>query len=187
MENGVLPMKQTFVTARLWTVRVALFSWLAVIMSVGSAQAATVSYTLDNIFLDATNQMTGTFEWTYDDGDFENGTGLFSELFIPLTSHTLADLNITFDIGKSIEFTLIDNLDSDGVDISLVFVNPLTPTQSTLLELNASKWALGGTGTNHAFVSGGISLTAVPVPAAVWLFGSGLLGLISVARRKQSV
>ncbi len=26
---------------------------------------------------------------------------------------------------------------------------------------------------------------AVPVPAAVWLFGSGLLGLVGVARRKQ--
>jgi hypothetical protein len=31
-----------------------------------------------------------------------------------------------------------------------------------------------------------ISLTAstVPVPAAVWLFGSGIIGLIIVARRK---
>jgi hypothetical protein len=28
------------------------------------------------------------------------------------------------------------------------------------------------------------SVSAVPVPAAVWLFGSGLLGLIGVARRK---
>ena len=27
--------------------------------------------------------------------------------------------------------------------------------------------------------------TAVPVPAAVWLFGSGLLGLVGVARRKM--
>jgi hypothetical protein len=27
--------------------------------------------------------------------------------------------------------------------------------------------------------------SAVPVPAAVWLFGSGLLGLIGVARRKS--
>jgi hypothetical protein len=25
----------------------------------------------------------------------------------------------------------------------------------------------------------------VPVPAAVWLFGSGLLGLVGVARRKK--
>ena len=28
-------------------------------------------------------------------------------------------------------------------------------------------------------------INAVPVPAAVWLFGSGLLGLIAVARRKE--
>ena len=30
------------------------------------------------------------------------------------------------------------------------------------------------------------SATAVPVPAAVWLFGTGLLGLIAVARRRQA-
>ena len=29
-------------------------------------------------------------------------------------------------------------------------------------------------------------VSAVPVPAAVWLFGSGLLGLVGVARRKKS-
>ena len=34
---------------------------------------------------------------------------------------------------------------------------------------------------------GGLDDTpAVPVPAAVWLFGSGLLGLIAVARRKMT-
>ena len=32
-----------------------------------------------------------------------------------------------------------------------------------------------------------ISQVVVPVPAAVWLFGSGLLGLIGVARRKIRV
>lgn len=30
-----------------------------------------------------------------------------------------------------------------------------------------------------------VSATAVPVPAAVWLFGSGLLGLAGIARRKK--
>lgn len=29
------------------------------------------------------------------------------------------------------------------------------------------------------------STTAVPVPAAVWLFGSGLIGLLGVAKRKR--
>ncbi|MCP4042838.1 MAG: VPLPA-CTERM sorting domain-containing protein, partial [Gammaproteobacteria bacterium] len=28
-------------------------------------------------------------------------------------------------------------------------------------------------------------VSAVPVPAAVWLFGSGLIGLLGVARRKR--
>ena len=37
---------------------------------------------------------------------------------------------------------------------------------------------------NGEVVSTDIVNTAVPVPAAVWLFGSGLLGLVGVARRR---
>ena len=42
---------------------------------------------------------------------------------------------------------------------------------------------------NCTFVLGdtcAVTPNAVPVPAAVWLFGSGLLGLVGVARRKKS-
>ena len=31
-----------------------------------------------------------------------------------------------------------------------------------------------------------VNISAVPAPAAVWLFGSGLLGLIGIARRKKT-
>lgn len=31
-----------------------------------------------------------------------------------------------------------------------------------------------------------VRVSAVPIPAAVWLFGSGLLGLVGVARRKKA-
>jgi hypothetical protein len=39
-------------------------------------------------------------------------------------------------------------------------------------------------GFDYASINGSIS--AVPVPAAVWLFGSGLFGLIGLARRKTA-
>lgn len=35
-------------------------------------------------------------------------------------------------------------------------------------------------------LQGTITPSAVPVPAAVWLFGSGLLGLVGVARRRKA-
>jgi hypothetical protein len=56
-------------------------------------------------------------------------------------------------------------------------------------------WASGGftwaslLGANTSTVIGSFNLapSAVPVPAAVWLFGSGLLGLLGAARRKTAV
>ena len=44
--------------------------------------------------------------------------------------------------------------------------------------------AFPGFRANFDFVAPEVS--QVPVPAAVWLFGSGLLGLVGVARRKKS-
>jgi hypothetical protein len=32
---------------------------------------------------------------------------------------------------------------------------------------------------------GAVNSTVIPLPAAVWLFGSGLMGLIALARRKR--
>lgn len=41
-------------------------------------------------------------------------------------------------------------------------------------------------GFNANFNLNGITPAAVPLPAAVWLLGSGLLGMVGVARRKRS-
>ena len=40
-------------------------------------------------------------------------------------------------------------------------------------------------GENHEFALGGLEVTAVPVPAALWLFGSGLLALGGLLRRPR--
>jgi hypothetical protein len=42
-------------------------------------------------------------------------------------------------------------------------------------------WGFTGNDNGSSY---SMTITAVPVPAAVWLFGSGLLGLVGIARRR---
>jgi hypothetical protein len=60
----------------------AICFWIGLVlmtMAASSAQADTVNYTLEDVILDDNNeQMFGTFSWTYDVGDFENGVGEFT-------------------------------------------------------------------------------------------------------------
>ena len=91
--------------------------------------------------------------------------------------------------------------DGCGAGSCLVNTGPFTNVQSANywfgLEFNSSQaWRFTTTngfqdGLNRsrnvfawAVHSGDVS--AVPVPAAVWLFGSGLIGLLGVAKRKKS-
>ncbi len=39
---------------------------------------------------------------------------------------------------------------------------------------------------NQQFYLSGMEVQAVPIPAAVWLFGSGLMGLLGLQRRKTA-
>ncbi len=78
-----------------------------------------------------------------------------------------------------------------------VSADPATCTAGTagIADLTMTDGTLAGNGfldeTGVGFITVDYSLanaqanTVVPVPAAVWLFGSGLLGLVGVARRKN--
>lgn len=46
-------------------------------------------------------------------------------------------------------------------------------------------WSNAGNAVPVDYVAGQVTVSSVPVPAAVWLFGSGLLGLVGVARRRS--
>ena len=192
-QKGVLPVKQTFATARLWIIRMALFSWMTAVMSVGSAQAATVSYTLDDVFLVDGEQMTGAFDWTYDIEDFEGGSGVFTALEIPWrpggTLPPLEDPGMVLTIeDNQIEISLDGNFHDYGLGIILKFVQPLSPTQPSLIDLNTSFYECCGNGfKDQPFQSGSIS--PVPIPAAFPLFAGGLslLGLLGWRRKRMAV
>jgi hypothetical protein len=161
-------MKQTILVARLRVVRVAIFSLLAAVISLGAAQAETASYQLDNVFLADGSQMTGAFDWVYTIGDFEGGSGVFTALEIPWhpngTAPPLeqAGMNLTIE-DKQIEISLDGNFHDYGLDISLKFEQPLSPTQSSLIDTGTSFFECCGNGfKDQPFTSGSISL-AQPV------------------------
>ena len=163
-------------------IKSSLLLWLLLVMASMPTQAAMVAYSLNDVILDDGRQMTGTFTWDFVEGDFENGTGLFTDLFIPSYGSDISALTITFDIGSSIEFSLTGNIDNAGVDITLFLLSALTSTSGANLDLSRSKYSLEVGAQKGVYTSG--SVAPVPVPATVWLFGSGLIGLVGLARRK---
>ncbi len=155
-----------------------------------SVHASTVSYTLDNIILDDGSKMTGAFDWTYDTiEDFGDGSGVFTALDIPYNPGSLDNSGMVFTIeNNQIEISLDVNLHDTGLGIILKFVQPLSPIQSSLIDLNTSFFECCGNGfKDQPFISGSISpaVSSIPAPAAVWLFGSGIVGLVGLARRKK--
>lgn len=107
------------------------------------AQTQTITYELQDVWLDPDNgsarQMTGMFTWTYDVGDFENGTGEFTEIGIPWGGYGIDDLNITIDVG-GLETSLIGNWHDRGCDINLKFVEPLSIDQPSNIDLALSSF-----------------------------------------------
>jgi hypothetical protein len=107
-----------------------------------------------------------------------------------LASVGQAGLGVSYDFDQS--FTLL----SEG----LGFYGDGTWTQSGNIltgyeahgAIQFDGWVSSISWTNnvnelwHGFTIGVTQVQPVPVPAAVWLFGSGLLGLVGVARRKKA-
>jgi len=96
-------------------------------------------------------------------GTIDNATGAVSGVMVN------ADSNVSGDfVVASIQFRVVGN-GSSALSLTEYALNP---------------WASGGSAINPAFVNE--TFSTIPVPAAVWLFGSGLIGLIGIAKRKKA-
>lgn len=147
----------------------ALVFTLLSLTPTASAQTATVKYNLDNVWMKADVShpfsstiypMTGSFEWTYAVGDFENGVGTWLTMNIPWYGQDVNSLDINVDMG-SIEFVLPGNWQNLGLDITLHMVEDLSPTSASNLDLVRSAFDIenGSIHKGH-FVSGQV----VPEP-----------------------
>jgi len=124
-----------------------------------------------------------------------------------------ADVTVTWDMrgslvgaGGVVFVELFSELTGGGTSKAELFTNgPIFPVDAwtpyswtttlgpdvsggVTLQLKTSCGPVEGCGVDAYFDNVTISteVSAVPVPAAVWLFGSGLVGLIGLARRKKA-
>jgi len=74
----------------------------------------------------------------------------------------------------------IDGVDMGQRDLASAFTTALIGQRFELWNNNTEEKA------SKEFYIGSMSVSAVPIPAAVWLFGSALMGLVGVSRRKSS-
>jgi hypothetical protein len=88
----------------------------------------------------------------------------------------------TADVDLSVIQDGADISDWTGLSLSAVAPAGTAEVQAFLLHIQTGDPCCAG----GSLFWDDVSLTAVPVPAAVWLFGSGLIGLIGIARRRKS-
>lgn len=101
------------------------------------------------------------------------------------------DLTALYTGFGSFSFTDESKFDVDGTTFKFLGVGgflPATWALSALLtdsggNVNVTSMT-GGTLTSGSLTSPSVS--AVPVPAAAWLFGSGLMGLAALRQRKEA-
>jgi hypothetical protein len=113
--------------------------------------------------------------------DSEDDTINLFSLDADVTSFAVAVSAFDFssDVGSAnvlLNGDFVGILSTANPSVSAVFVDPSLAQVVQIVNTDAEL-------LNYSFLT---LASPIPVPAAVWLFGSGLLGLIGVARRKKS-
>jgi hypothetical protein len=127
-----------------------------------------------------------------------SGTGDFDDLLFPLNTVTFGTPGAIVNGGIVYDpFTtpVVDVLEISGwqLDLATLIIDPASTTEKLKLsgtgllsgngfDATSATWTFSA--QNASSYSMSITAAVVPVPAAVWLFGSGLIGLVGLARRK---
>jgi hypothetical protein len=159
------------------------------LLTCGVAQAAVVTWTIDAVFDDG-GTLQGTFDFDdvivrYSNIDVVSSGGSLAPLFDSSYSSSppgfsdsstfVSESFVSNSVPSILNINFSESLTAVGGVVSLVIGS----------DVNGSSEISGNiaTGTGRFVTSGAVS--AVPIPAAVWLFGSALAGLGWMRRKKS--
>jgi hypothetical protein len=136
---------------------------------------------------------------THDLQEVVDADGGFATIIVPLTTYDfdsdVFNLSYSVNVGNyeyteqtaesfASEFTVDNPADVDDVTAFSLEIGDSSFNDLDISYGNTTGiWSATDGGTGNV-VSGTFTVSAVPVPAAVWMFGSGLIGLIGVKRKK---
>ena len=137
--------------------------------------SSTDTYTVTSFPYNNAAQVTGNFADFYDFTISDNNTVASNAINLDLVLNDMTIYNID---GFAAELWGNNSGTWDFIDSGLDLDGTLANNDYRLIISGDANGNSGGLYT--------VAISAVPIPAAVWLFGSGLVGLAAVARRKKS-
>jgi hypothetical protein len=170
-----------------------LIKLLTLLLFVSVAQSAPLTWVVNNALFDDGSSLTGSFSYDADTNTYTD-IDLVTDLVDwstegELGASTSTELHLLQIITPYPSCEYRDVIEYPYcMDLNLQFVDPLTSGGGTVNLVPYSSYEWGNDYNNNTFglslVSGSVS--AIPIPAAIWLFGSALAGL-GWLRRKPTV
>lgn len=151
------------------------------------ALAATQQWVFENVVVGSNSAIVGGFTW-------DSTSGLYTDVAFTLeadASDFTGGVDGTFNDASDLSAAFLNlySFSAGGTyEVGIVFDTPLTPISlpGTLININTGvvNGPVDGCTQSCGYdVSGGIR--AVPLPAAAWLFGSSLVGLMGWQRKQR--
>ena len=149
----------------------------------GFDQSADLSELSQTVFAPATTaRLTVSFDWAFDFIDLSTGNDAFVSVLTSDGGITKSMVDINTGSGSASAFGSFDQtfnlpeLEASGGFVEIAF---------SLLE-NPDSLTNSFAGIDDVSVVAEAAVTPVPIPATLLLFGSGLIGMIGLKRRKKA-